>query len=114
MYQEAHQHNVPCRTVQTGSHPGELPQVRSFVSILPSVLIITAIKKAEHEDALIVRCYNASDETVTGEITFFQPIKGAKLTNLNEEPVAEISEISGHSVSVEVRPWEIKTIQLTF
>ncbi len=114
MYQEAHQHNVPCRTVQTGSHPGELPQAMSFVSISPSALIITAIKKAEHEEALIVRCYNASDDTVTGAIKLFQPIKGAKLTNLNEEPLTEISEISGHSVSVDVRPWEIKTIQLTF
>ena len=114
LHQEAHQHNLPCRSVQTDTHAGGLPKKVAFVSVSPSTLIITAIKKAEVDDALIVRCYNASDDDVTGKLELFQAIQRAELTNLNEERVEEIPVISENAVSLEARPWEIKTVKLTF
>ena len=114
IYREAHQHNVPCRVVQTESHQGTLPQTLSFVSVTPAAFIISAIKKAEAADALIVRVYNASDAATTGEIRVFQPIKGAALTNLNEELLEAITPSSEYTVAIQARPWEIKTIRFDF
>ena len=114
LHREAHQHNAPCRAEQTGSHPGILPPSMSFVSISPAALIVTAIKKAESDEALIVRCYNASDDEVSGELQVFQPIRKAELSNLNEEAQEELTLPSEKSVAVEARPWEINTIKLMF
>ncbi|MCP4406139.1 MAG: hypothetical protein GY801_53715 [bacterium] len=86
----------------------------SFVSISPVSLIMTAIKKAESGEALIVRYYNASDSEVTGKLELFQAIQRAESTNLNEEPLEEIPLVSENGVSVEARPWEVKTIKFTF
>jgi mannosylglycerate hydrolase len=110
IYREAHQHNVLCRVVQTESHSGELPKTLGFVSVSPASFIVSAIKKAETEDALIVRVYNASDQETTGEIRVFQQIKSAALTNLNEEPLETITPNSEDTVTIHARPWEIKTI----
>jgi mannosylglycerate hydrolase len=114
VYREAHQHNVPCRIVQADAHPGELPKTLSFVSVSPASFIISAIKKAETEDALIVRVYNASDQETTGEIRVFQQIKRAALTNLNEELLETITPNSEYTVTIQARPWEVKTVQLNF
>ncbi|MCP4403673.1 MAG: hypothetical protein GY801_41005, partial [bacterium] len=83
LHREAHQHNISCRSVQTGAHQGEFAQEMSFVSISPVSLIMTAVKKAESGEALIVRYYNASDSEVTGKLELFQAIQRAESTNLN-------------------------------
>ena len=114
IFREAHQHNSPCRVVQTSSHPGELSQELSFVSVSPASFIISAIKKAEAEEALIVRIYNASDDEVAGEIRVWKKIKGAVLTNLNEESLETITPNSEHTITIQARSWEVKTIKLTF
>jgi len=114
IHREAHQHNVPCRVVQTDSHQGNLPRELSFVSVYPDSFIISAIKKAEIEDALIVRVYNASDKTTTGEVRVSQKIKGAVLTNLNEEPLETITPNSEHVVTIQARPWQVKTVKMEF
>ena len=112
IHQEAHQHNVACRVVQTTTHHGNLPKEKSFVSVSPDSCIITAIKKAEADDALIVRLYNASDKEATGELCVAQKINRAVLTNLNEELVEELNPTSEYTVSFRARPWEVKTIKL--
>jgi mannosylglycerate hydrolase len=114
VHRQAHQHNVPCRVVQTDVHSGELPQELGFITVSPESFIFSAIKKAETEEALIVRIYNASDKEKTGEIQVWQQIKSAALTNLHEEPLEAIVPNSAHTVSIQARPWEVKTIQLTF
>jgi len=68
-YQEAHRHNVPLRAKTTDIHKGKLPLKMSFLSIEPDNLVITAIKKAESRNALIVRFYNITEETVQGKVS---------------------------------------------
>lgn len=114
VHREAHQHNVPCRVVQTDSHQGHLSQKMSFIEISPASLIISAIKKAETRDALILRCYNASDEATTGEIRVFRKIRQAALTNLHEEIVEMLTPHSDYTIALQVRPWEVKTLNLEF
>lgn len=77
-------------------------------------MLIRAIKKAETDDALIVRVYNASDEEVTGEIRVFQEMKSVGLTNLNEELLEPIPLHSEHTIALQARPWEVKTVKIEF
>ena len=113
---QAHEHNVPMRAVRTGRHDGYLPLFGSFVSVEPHNLMATALKKRELGDGLILRLFNCAGETVNGIIKTHRPIRTARLTNLNEQPLAdgELDVGEGGTVSLEVSGREIKTIQLTF
>ncbi len=49
-------------------HAGSLPQTASYVSVQPENLIVSAVKKAEDNDDLIVRCYETSKIATHGTI----------------------------------------------
>ncbi len=112
-YKQAHQHNIPCRVVQTGVHEGNLPKKLSFVSIEPDNLIISAIKKAE-DDALIVRFYNTTDKEVEGKVKCYKPIKEASLTNLNEESIEKVEVEDSDTVRVKAKGWQVITLKFKF
>ena len=48
VYREAHQHNVPCRILQTDSHQGNLSRKLSFIEISPAALIIRRNQKGRN------------------------------------------------------------------
>ncbi|MFB9278633.1 alpha-mannosidase [Cohnella cellulosilytica] len=49
-------------------HEGKLPQTDSYVQVDKANIIVSAIKKAEDNDDLIVRCYETSKRATTAEI----------------------------------------------
>ena len=68
-------------------------------------LVLTAMKKAEDSDRIIIRLFNPTEETVTGEIkTVF---KNAKIVNLNEGDAKDF-DLSAISVA----PHKIVTIEV--
>ncbi|MCG2676239.1 glycosyl hydrolase-related protein, partial [bacterium] len=93
---------------------GELPQEFSFLSVEPDELVISAIKKAEENNSLIVRLYNITDRTVEGYIATYKELKRVTETNLNEEPKKELPMELNSKVPLTVKGFEIKTIKLSF
>ncbi len=58
--------NHPLRTVSTNLHAGPLPPQGQFVAIEPGTVVLSAVKKAEDDDALILRLLGtAATETAT-------------------------------------------------
>jgi alpha-mannosidase len=55
-------------TVTETYHRGELPQADSYVSVNHASIIVSALKKAENEEALILRCYEAHHEAAEAQI----------------------------------------------
>ena len=75
-------------------------------------ILIDTVKKAEDEDALIIRFYeyrNISQDTVSLQCVF--PIKKATLTNLCEEE-EEIVEACNGKVEIPIKAFEIKTLKI--
>jgi alpha-mannosidase len=108
VWRQAHGFVAPLRAVQTDEQDGELDSTGSFLSLDPPELILTAVKRAEAGDALIVRFFNASEDAVTGTLT----VKGltqAFSANLLEEPGAELPAVDG-AVEVTARAREIVTV----
>lgn len=103
------------RAVNTSFHQGQLPATQSFISVEPHNLMVTALKKSELGDGLVLRLYNSTAETVNGMIGTHLPVKAACLTNLNEQPLpnSELDTEHGY-IPLEVGGREIKTIKLTF
>lgn len=134
---EALQHNVPCLTGRCDVHGGTEPKMigtfkkdtflcgqpfnpvpregvlpgRGSLIDLGGGLILSAVKKCESRDTLIVRVYNPYPDSVRGTLTAFRPLRGACITNLNEER-QETLLVSGNSLSIACDAYKILTLEL--
>jgi alpha-mannosidase len=75
-------------------------------------VIVESVKWAEDEDALIVRLYEAEKSTTFAQLTFGIPVKTVAEVNLLEEEPEELA-LDGKCLSLQFRPFEIRTIKLT-
>lgn len=115
VYQQAHQFENSLISWQEQRHFGKLPSEKSFVSIEPDTLIISAIKKAEEDNSLIVRFYNISDRKVDGRLRFYKKLRQAFRCNMKEENLEELP--IGHDrqeVKLKVGEKKIITLELHF
>lgn len=114
VYRASQRFNVPLRVVQAGHHAGHLPEQYSFFALEPAALVLSALKKAEGRESCIVRLYNPTDQTVTGQITCAASVARARLTNLSEEPMDDLPVRDQHRVLCEVSRGKIVTIEIEF
>jgi len=114
-YHSAHQFNVSFRTQQTGKHEGSLPETLSFISIEPENLVLSAVKKAEREKALIIRFYNITEKRTRGKIRLYRPIAGAEIVDLNEESTNHSLKVASDGcIPIDVGPKRIISVKVTF
>jgi mannosylglycerate hydrolase len=110
VWKTAHQHNVPVRTIQTDRHAGDLPGHLSFMRLEPANLVLSAVKKSERADSIIIRCYNTIDKAVEGKVSFPREVKTVNLVNLNEEFQRQLAS-STNIVKFPVGPKQIVTLE---
>src|ERR1700676_3962474 len=94
-------------------HQGSLPPEHSFLEAQPDNIIVTAIKKAEDDNALVVRFYEwaGKDGDVTLQLT--PGAQSATETNLMEKPIGGVT-LHDDKVTLHTKPYEIKTIKVQF
>ena len=94
-------------------HEGALPATYSFVQLEPNNVVLTAMKKAEDDDALVLRFYEWAGKE--GDVTVQVPARAhsATETDLMEKVLGELPLREG-KVSVHTRPYEIKTVKVSF
>mgnify|MGYP001187642928 FL=1 len=82
-----------CRPIAIAEtyHEGPLPQTDRFVEVSRDNVIVSAIKKAEDNDDLIVRCYETAKKATTVEIALPK---------------------WGRTIKVSLKPAEIKTLRV--
>ncbi|MBI3947064.1 MAG: alpha-mannosidase [Armatimonadetes bacterium] len=108
---EADRFNVPLRVVPTHPHAGELPTEYSFLSVDSGDVFIEAVKRAEKEDALVVRLYEAHNTRGPVRLITTLPVKDAFLADLMEDPIRPVPVKDGE-IRLEVKPFEIVTLLL--
>jgi hypothetical protein len=108
VWKQAHQFNVPLVAVQCPPDAAR-PAARSFVTVEPAELVVTAIKRAEDRDTLILRFFNITDEPVTDNRIAVPGAKQFRLVNLNEGPQEEWR--GGDSLTMSVGPNKIVTVE---
>jgi mannosylglycerate hydrolase len=91
---------------------GDLPGELSFLAIQPETIALSAVKRAEGDDRLVVRFYNPTDEKVEAHLSTFLPILHAWEVNLNEEEVCTLPIQEARSIAVTVAGKEVKTVAL--
>ena len=96
--------SAPIKAVQTSVGAGTRADRMSMLEI-PESLVLTAMKKAEDSDKVILRVYNPTKQTVTG--AFRCEFRNAKIVNLNEEYQEDVS-----LDRISVKPHQILTIEV--
>lgn len=98
--------------VPVARHQGELPAGHSFVKTGADNVVITALKKAEDENALIVRFYEWAGKESDVMIQLPPGAASASETNLMEKSIGNLTVLNG-AVLVHTKPYEIKTLKVT-
>lgn len=111
---EAERMNCPLLTVQAGRHGGTLPPTLSLLEVTPHDVELSAIKKAEDRETLIVRLCNPTDQPHETTLTLFKAIKTARLVTLEEEPIdgGDLTPDGGR-VRFPIGPKKIVTVELS-
>jgi len=105
--------NYALVAIPTGKHAGALPAEHSFVEIKPENVVLTAVKKAEDDDTLIVRFYEWAGKDTDVNIQLPPGAQRAHDADLMERPFADLP-IQNGVVTVHAKPYEIKTVKVSF
>ena len=110
-----YEYNYKLMAQQVEAHSGSMPLEYSFAGLQPTNVVLTAMKKAENSNSLILRFYEWAGNT--GSVTVHLP-KGAisaQQTNLMEQPQGPALQVTnGDSVEVPVHPYEIVTVRADY
>ena len=110
--QTAYLLNNPMTACPVAAQQGSLKDCYSLVSTDRENIFVEAVKEAEDSDALIVRLYDAYDMRSRVHVNFGFEVAKAEYATILEEPEAEIP-VSGNSVCLDVKPFEIVTLKIT-
>lgn len=107
--------NYKLSAVQVQSHSGPLPPAHSFVVVKQDNVVLTALKKAEDSDALLLRVYEWAGKLGNVQVTVPEGAKAAYLTNLMEEPEGQPLAVSPSSeITFAVHPYEIVSLRIDY
>jgi alpha-mannosidase len=110
---QGYQLNYKLISLPLEKHQGALAAEHSFLQVPEENVIVSAIKKAEDENALVVRFYEWAGKQ--GDVTLQLPpgAESASETDLMEKRTGSLS-LHGSSVKVLTKPYEIKTVEVKF
>ena len=96
--------------IGTEKHEGKLPAAADYVRFDNEFIRMSAFKKAEYSDCVILRLFNTSEKAVA--LTMDVPaFTGAALTNLGEEKISDL-EIKDGKITLDVPAKKIVTVEL--
>ncbi len=108
--QLAYELNCPLKAFAVAEQKGKLPEEYSFIGCNSDNFIIETVKKAEAEDALVIRGYEAYNKRTNVKLDLGFDIKRAYICDLLENDLEEL-EIKNNSVQFTAKPFEIVTIK---
>jgi alpha-mannosidase len=109
-----YEYNYQLQAMQVQAHTGSLPAAHAYVTVQPENVVLTALKKAEDDNALIFRVYEWAGKSGEVEIHVPKGATGATLTNLMEKPEGPALKIADDTVKAPIHPYEILTVQVNY
>jgi alpha-mannosidase len=107
--------NYNLGALQVESHVGTLPAEHSFFGIDADNVVLTAIKKAEDSNALILRFYEWAGKHANVGIQLPKGITSATVTNLMETPEGTpLQVVGGDKITVSTGPYDIVTVRASY
>lgn len=107
---EAYALNQPLSSLPVKKQVGTLPETFSLVSCDKENVIVETVKKAENNNAMIVRMYEAFDSRGEVTVTVADGFKKAYLCNLMEENIEKL-DFEDNKVKIPFKNFEIITLK---
>ncbi len=105
--------NYKLLAIRSQKHDGTLPAEYSFVKIESDNVVLTAVKKSEDDDSLVLRFYEWDGKEVDVKLQLPAGAQSVSETDLMERSIADLA-IHNDVVTVHTKPYEIKTIKVRF
>jgi alpha-mannosidase len=109
-----YEYNYQLRSEQLAPHAGSLPLEHSYLAVAPANVVLTAVKKAEDSNSLILRVFEFAGKQ--SDVTFTVPPGATHFTetNLMEKPVGSELPLTGNKATITIHPYEILTIRVDY
>ena len=111
--QQGYELNQPLLVVAAPLGKGALPAVAAFAAVDADNVIISAVKKAEDSDAVIMRLYEACGQRGDVTVTFGATPTAVTECDMMEENDAPV-RVRGNEAMFYIRPYEIRTFKVRF
>lgn len=98
-------------TAEVKKPEAALPSTSAFVELSPNTLVLSAVKKAEDRDGVVVRLYNPTEQAVKARLRTALPVREAHEVNLAERRLGKLSVKDG-AVELDTPAKKIVTVEL--
>ena len=88
------------------------PAAESYLRLDPSNLVLTAMKRSEDDERIVLRFYEAEGNESRAQIRLSKPVRQAWRTSLIEEDQEALQPLADGRLELAVRPWEIVTLKI--
>ena len=105
--------NYKLIAMQSQKHEGTLPGDHSFVRVEPDNVVLTAIKKSEGDDSLVLRFYEWAGREADVKLQLPAGTQSASETDLMERSTISLA-VHNNAVTLHTKPYEIKTLKVRF
>jgi len=105
--------NYKLIAMQSQKHEGTLPGDHSFVRVEPDNVVLTAVKKSEGDDSLVLRFYEWAGREADVKLQLPAGAQSASETDLMERSTTSLA-VHHDTVTVHTKPYEIKTLKVRF
>ncbi|MGB0118177.1 MAG: alpha-mannosidase [Terriglobales bacterium] len=103
--------NYPLISRQAQKHVGTLPGEHSFVRVEADNVVVTALKKSEDDDSLVLRFYEYAGKDGDVKIQLPDGAQSASETDLMEKSIVDLA-VRGNAITVHTKPYDIKTVKV--
>ena len=113
-YKQAYEFNCRLDAMQLREET-KIPLNQSFLEIEPDNVVLSALKKAEDGDEVILRFYETKGEETDAKITLFKELNEVRVVNMLEEEdegVKKELKYEGKKIELTLNPFEIVTLKL--
>ena len=97
-----------------GVRDGSVPGGAGLIAKTSGTTCVTAIKKHETRDTLVVRLYNMTGGTTSEAFRFGMDVSAAWSTDLLENRLSELALAGPRELKLELGPHEIATVEVEF
>ena len=108
---KGYEYNFPLLVLLSEPQNGQMPTEYSFIGVNEGSIIITTVKKAMEDDALVIQLYESEGKENKSDITLFSKISKAVECNFLEEDIKEI-DYNDNQINLTMAPFKIKTLKV--
>lgn len=106
--------NSKLQAFAVAAHEGRLSSDHSFVELKPENLVLTALKRTEDGNSLLLRFYEWAGQSGDAVVTVPAGAISARLTNLMEEPYGGELSLKNDRVVIPFHPFEIISLEVNY